>query len=323
MPLTKRELAADYVMNFPGLPSRALGRKLYAEKRQLFTCEDAAYQQIRIVRGTKGKHQRHYATFRESVDLPEADVFDYTPHFLEGMDRLLVLSDVHLPFHDRRAIERAINEGVRRGCDAILLNGDMMDCYQLSRFDRTPGESLIKKEVEQMRQLFRHLRDKFPEAPITWKLGNHEKRLEIYLKTKAPELWDIGLPEFIFGRLTGAEEVGAEIISDKRIIVSGHLKWLHGHEYKAGFAEPVNPARGLFLRAKTTCAAGHWHQPSQHTEPILGGRHISTWSTGCLCQLNPKYMPLNKWRHGFAIQELFNGGNFHLHNLTILDGELA
>lgn len=323
MPLTKKEIVAEYVAANAGLPSRTLARRLYHERRAMFATEDAVYQMVRIVRGAHGKRVRHTATHQTLVTIPEPEVFDYTPMFLEGFKRLLILSDVHIPFHDKQALETAVNEGVRRGCDAILLNGDIMDCYQLSRFDRAPNEAALKKEIAQMDQFLRYLRRKLPEAEIVWKLGNHEDRLSTFLKTKAPELWNIGIDDFIFGKLTGADAVGAQIVTDKRILVSGFLKILHGHEYKAGFAEPVNPARGLFLRSKTTCMAGHWHQPSHHSEPTLGGKHISTWSTGCLCQLNPKYMPLNKWRHGFAIQEVRPDGAFHLHNLTILDGEIA
>ena len=323
MPLTKKELAIAFIQQHPGLPSRTLARIMYRDRRSIFPSEDAAYQSIRVARGTHGKNKRHLGTFQTLAQLPEPEVFDYAPHFLDGASRILILSDVHIPFHDKTALETAIAEGVRRKCDTVLLNGDLMDCYQLSRFDRAPSEAALKTEIDGMNQFLRYLRRKLPEAEFIWKLGNHEDRLSHFLKSKAPELYGIGVDDFIFAKLTGAEDVGATIISDKRIIVSGHLKILHGHEYKAGFAEPVNPARGLFLRAKTTCMAGHWHQPSQHTEPILGGKHISTWSTGCLCQLSPLYMPLNKWRHGFAIQEVRSDGHFKLHNLTIIDGEIV
>lgn len=47
-----------------------------------------------------------------------------------------------------------------------------------------------------------------------------------------------------------------------------------------------------------------------------------TWSTGCLCDLHPDYAPLNKWNHGFAFVEVFNGGKFEVQNLFISDGKV-
>ena len=66
--------------------------------------------------------------------------------------------------------------------------------------------------------------------------------------------------------------------------------------------------------------AGHWHQTSEHAESTLGGRSIACWSTGCLCELHPPYMPLNKWNHGYAIVDVTAGGNFQVQNKKIIKG---
>jgi len=68
---------------------------------------------------------------------------------------------------------------------------------------------------------------------------------------------------------------------------------------------------------------GHNHQTSEHTETDMNGKSVTTWSLGCLSELNPAYMPLNKWNHGFAIVDLSdNGEDFHVKNYRIHKGKI-
>jgi hypothetical protein len=65
----------------------------------------------------------------------------------------------------------------------------------------------------------------------------------------------------------------------------------------------------------------HFHQTSEHTEPTISGEIITCWSVGCLCNLHPEYMPLNKWNHGFA--EIYNeDGFFNVKNRKIINYKL-
>jgi hypothetical protein len=52
------------------------------------------------------------------------------------------------------------------------------------------------------------------------------------------------------------------------------------------------------------------------------GKLITTWSTGCLCNLNPDYMVLNKWNHGFAFVEVGSNGDFTVKNHRIYKGRV-
>jgi hypothetical protein len=55
----------------------------------------------------------------------------------------------------------------------------------------------------------------------------------------------------------------------------------------------------------------------------MNGKIITTWSVGCLCELNPAYMPLNRWNNGFAMVELdSNGEDFYFHNKRIYKGKI-
>ena len=154
---------------------------------------------------------------------------------------------------------------------------------------------------------------------IYFKYGNHEERYENFLFQKAKEL--VGVEEFELDNIIKARANGIEIIKDKRIIHAAGLNIIHGHEFSTGFFSPVNVARGLFLRGKTSALQGHSHQTSEHTESDMNGKITTTWSVGCLCELHPAYAPLNKWNSGMCLIEV-DGNNFQVRNKRIFKGEV-
>jgi len=157
-------------------------------------------------------------------------------------------------------------------------------------------------------------------AKIIYKLGNLDERYEHYLMLKAPELLDI--PEFKFENLLKAGERKMDVVGEKRIIKANKLNIIHGHEYPSVFS-PVNIARGLYMKGKVSAMQGHNHQVSEHTETDMNGEITTTWSLGCLCELNPAYMPLNRWSQGFAMVDLSdNGKDFEVRNYRIFKGKI-
>jgi hypothetical protein len=155
---------------------------------------------------------------------------------------------------------------------------------------------------------------------VVYKLGNHEVRYESYLRQRAPELLD--LEEFDFASILHADELQVEIIKANQAMQIGGLNVIHGHEYAASFVSPVNPARGLFLRAKASSLQHHQHQTSEHNESDIRGKQTACFSVGCLCDLRPEYSPLNRWNHGAALAEL-SAERFSIDNFRIVKGGIV
>jgi len=253
--------------------------------------------------------------------LPESDESEWEPFVLpKAATRILLLSDIHVPYHNIDAITKAIEYGKQEKVNAIVFNGDTVDCYALSRYERDPRKRSFAEELEATRQLLKVFRKQFDGVPFYFKLGNHEERYEAYLRTKAPEL--IGTADFTMDQLLRFGELGCELIQDKRIIKAGKLSIMHGHEFGRSVFSPVNPARGYYMRAKASVICGHNHQTSEHSESNLDGKVVTTWSTGCLCELHPGYMPVNKWNHGFSIIRVDDNGDFEVDNLRIIKGKV-
>ena len=226
------------------------------------------------------------------------------------------MSDLHFPYHNIRAITECLNYGVGKNIDAILINGDGMDCYQLSKFNPDPRQRSLKEEIASFGEFLDIIRK---IAPVFWKLGNHEERVEHMLIRNAPVL--LGIEEFNLDVLLKCGERNVEAIKDQRIIYIGHLPVVHGHELRLG-AGLVNPARSLFLKTKKSALCGHLHQTSSHNETSIDGKLISTWSAGHLGDPHPKFARINKWNHGCCRIEVDEDGNFEVINLRLVGNKL-
>lgn len=232
----------------------------------------------------------------------------------------LVISDIHIPFHDLPTLHAAFKEARRRKCIGAIFNGDVMDCHNLSRFDKDPTKPKIQAEIEAGRKFIKWARAQLPKAKIVWKEGNHEERLIAYLNGNAAAL--VGLDVLEWPSLMGLGDAGIDYVTHRQRIDLGKLPVVHGHEFFRGFAPPVNPARGLYLRAKSPAICGHHHQTSHHRERDIKGREIATWTTGCACELSPDYGRFSNWNHGFAFVEVSQDGTYDVHNLTYRNGRI-
>lgn len=234
---------------------------------------------------------------------------------------IIVGADAHIPYHDSATIELFINRAVSIGAKTILLNGDWLDCYQLSRFQRDPRMRRIEEEMGTAHQIFSAIRSACPDARIIYKYGNHEERYDSYLMRQAPDLAGLKSSKLENQAELGLAELKIEVVDNRRVVKADHLYIIHGHEYGSGVSSPVNPARGLYLKTKKSAMCGHYHQSSEHTETAINGDVATCWSGGCLCGLHPQYMPLNKWNHGFT-EIQYEDGFFTVRNRRIVNVRL-
>lgn len=325
----KSDLIKEALERFPSTPTLTIAKKLYKENPLLFTTAEEARSSIRYYRGAQGGQNKKCLQDRSFLGqkysslnrLPEPLTYmkDWEPYLIPS-SKILVLCDLQIPFYDMKAVMLAIKAGQEAKCDCVLLNGDLMDFFALSFFEKNPKERDFPMEVDAGAEFLSILREEFPKAKIIWKLGNHEERLERYLAVKAPELFD--LPHISLESLFETDKLDVDVVRDKRVLRIGHLSVLHGHEFGKSIIAPVNPARGAYLRCKENVVIAHHHQTSEHTENSLNGTVTSAWSIGCLCDLHPRYLPINKWNHGFAIVEQFKNGQFQLSNRKIIGGKV-
>jgi predicted phosphodiesterase len=286
---------------------------------------------IRYRRGAMGDKLRNLARpeFVRDVTKPGDFIKNYVTYkpprervwkLPEEIKRVLTMSDIHVPYHHLPSIEVTLNHAFKRGIDAIYLNGDLMDFTKISRWRKPPSTHTPQVEIDGIRSFLEGLSDL--GVKVFYKMGNHEDRWEHYLWQQAPEISEIDAVQF--ANVLATKELGIEIIHSLDRAEFGHLSVVHGHEFGQSVFSPVNPARGLFLRAKSSTLSGHYHQTSSHHENNLSGKATACFSTGCLSDLSPDYRPFGytKWNHGAAIVSVYEDKNFSVENFRILDGRV-
>lgn len=321
---TRRNMKpADIVKNairrFHHLPTRTIARHILATHGDLFENNlEKIRSRIRYYVGKNGKYAKECVAdkslFREStVDLPKTWRKTRNPyHLKEGL--WLVLSDIHIPFHEPAPLEAAVQAGQAEGVDGVFLNGDVLDCAAVSYWPTARRD--FNAEIEAGIDFFDWLIKEFPGKPIVYKPGNHEYRLPRYFTSKAPDL--IETPYAAMDTVMGFEERGIEFLDYHQMVKAGKLPIFHGHEFR-NITRAVSPARGLFLRAKTFAACSHCHNTSEHSPKNIHDELLTCWSFGCLCDLNPDYSPYgNDWNWGFGFVNIEKDGYFEVVNRRIL-----
>jgi predicted phosphodiesterase len=273
------EIAKQYLSKYTDTSTLQLARIIFKEHPKVFNSIEHARHILRYYRGASGKNDRAKLTdptlIRSQEDalkhktnpfgLPDSVKDDWQPKTLPfKQGRGLVIADLHIPYHDNTAIEPTFNWALSKGySDFVLINGDLGDDYQLSRFDRNPENRKYKQEMESVGVFLDSVSDTFPSAQIILKWGNHDNRLDRYLRVKAPELFD--LKTYIRDDYLKLKERGVIAVEHDIPIRVGKLTILHGHEIQ-NLSTVVNPARGAYLKAIECILIAHSHRTSQHAE---------------------------------------------------------
>jgi UDP-2,3-diacylglucosamine pyrophosphatase LpxH len=333
-----RKFRDEYGME---MPTKKLARIMYEQHPLLFSHLEDARLTLRYIEGKTGKRMKDAAGSENEkyfMDtprpynpylLPESDEKEYVPYVIEGPQRIAALFDVHCPYHSIEALTAALEWLKEQKPTILLIGGDFFDFYGLSRFMKDPDKRSPAEEIRIGVELLIALFAALKPQKVVFKMGNHDERFEHFLWQKMgemsglqdlEELKDITLENILRKRL--GHTFPMEFVGEKRIIKGGNLNIAHGHEFPSGIASPVNVARGLYLRAKANAICGHFHKTSEHSETDINGHMTTTWSTGCLCDLHPLYMPINSWNHGVAFITIDEDGKVDVQNKRIKNGKI-
>lgn len=226
--------------------------------------------------------------------------------------KVLVLADVHCPYHSKTALWEAIRAGQNADVDTVILMGDLMDFHRISRYPNEPDTLSFKNELMVGSQLVFSIRDAFPDCRILYIQGNHEARLEAYIKRNASEFFN--MPELHMSLLLDLANHEIDYVVDG-FIHCGDMSFLHGHEIPG--IGGVNPSRKLYAKMKKSAICGHLHRPESFYTRDGAGKMIQCHVVGHLGEPNPKYWMRNDWQHGYAIVDVSKRGYVYVQNVII------
>ena len=104
--------------------------------------------------------------------------------------KVLVYGDVHFPYHDGRALNVLYQYMRDYKPDVVVINGDLVDFYGISKYDKNPDHFNVQYELDLANKHLERIRKLNPKAKIYFIEGNHESRLEKYIY-RHPELYGL------------------------------------------------------------------------------------------------------------------------------------
>jgi predicted phosphodiesterase len=225
--------------------------------------------------------------------------------------KVVCINDVHVPFQNNKMIENFVRLIEEEQPDEIILNGDMVDFYDLSSFDKDPArEESLQDELDTLYRMLLVFRGACPNAKITYVEGNHEDRLRRYLWKKATALQS--LRSLKLETLLKLDELGIELV--KKYVVNG-FTFAHGkivRQYSSYSAKAEYDARGC------SGMSGHTHRMGSFCKTTSLGT-FGWWENGCGCDLTPEYVDEPNWQNGFSVI-YFDDNAFDVHQVYVNKG---
>jgi len=225
----QKDTIEEYMTEFIGrdFANRTLARRIVSENPNLFEPKDVEKVRLSILykRGAIGPEHLKYARPEYKRDVKSVGDF-IKKHLKKSVEpknrtfilpkkhkKVLILSDLHIPYHNIESIQIALEYGMEAQVDAIYINGDLIDFAKISRWAKDPTKPNVQVEVDMVQDFLYGL--SCFGLPIYYKMGNHEDRWNAYLLQNAPELYDFDLLQI--DTILNLDEFGVELI-DSRVI---------------------------------------------------------------------------------------------------------
>ncbi|MFE0773891.1 metallophosphoesterase [Streptomyces sp. NPDC058861] len=224
------------------------------------------------------------------------------------MRRIVVISDVQMPYEDKRALRNVINWIGDYQPDEVLQIGDLVDYPAPSRW--TAGTRLefaggVRRDSEYAKRNFLEPIRAVYDGPLKILKGNHDERPERYLEKNAPALAADDI-HYRFERLLDFDGFGAELVAPYYRVAPGWVA-IHGHESKGLNQVAGRTAAAKAKKAGTSLVMGHTHRLAISPESTGHGGRLKTiygFEVGHLMDVKQAgYLnggPAN-WQKGFGI----------------------
>lgn len=255
---------------------------------------------------TKATVAKVRAWVQEFKGMPDKPRKKYKPN-----QKIVQINDLHIPFHDKKALE-VFNLFLKDfKPDQLVIAGDLLDFYQLSSFDKDPMRRFtIQDEIDVCYEVLKKFKALCPE--IHFIKGNHEDRLRRFL-WKNPSLASIKVLEL--PKLLNLDSLEIEY-HDYEYIFNG-FRFTHGTIVRQ---DSGATAKAELLKYGSSMSSGHTHRISSFLKTDARGT-VGAYEMGCLCSLEPEYINgVPNWCQGFGVFH-FMGDRFFCQQIPIIKHE--
>jgi len=266
--------------------------------------------------GARMRAQREVAPVRARRDLLDVLTIPPAPFAVEipapaaskakRFTTAVLYGDEHVPFADAAAMR--VVQGVVRDVrpDVLVHMGDLVDCWQVSRFDKDPARlDTLQSNIDDARRSLHEMAQIAPKARRVLLEGNHENRLSRCIASL-----DGGQREL--ARLRAFQEA----VQWPNLLQLGGIGWEWVPEREQS-RTPVLPkiitkhgsvvrkwsgwsGKGEWEKYGRSGASGHTHRLGWFVHRDHNGN--ANWiETGCTCQIEAPYGVDFDWQHGCVV----------------------
>lgn len=215
---------------------------------------------------------------------------------MSDLKTALVIPDMHIPYQDKTAFELMLKIANSIQIDQIVQVGDFIDAYPISKYVKNPQKSTgfdLQNEFDEAELVIQRL---VKLAPLKILKGNHEERLEKYLKEKAPGLY--GLKDLKIKKLLKCAEYNIDYLDSTYL---GNLFVFHGDLWtKSGSPHAGQTAMRNVDRSGLNVMHGHIHRLGSYYV-TKKGYELKGFEIGCMCQTDVEYCHSPNWQIGFSL----------------------
>ena len=208
----------------------------------------------------------------------------------------LVAGDAQVPFHDPEAIDLFQEEVVATQPDNIVFVGDMIDLQSMSKFGTRPEwVGATQDAIDEYHNVLAQTRANAPNSRIYVVHGNHEQRMDNYVRKNALEVLGLRranmsneLAVLTLQNLVRYDDLEVESIDgypNGTLWLEDNLKFTHGTNVAKGGS---NAAKYLREERETT-VYGHTHRMELAYRTFArraGAVTIAAASPGCLAKID-------------------------------------
>ncbi|MFF8367873.1 metallophosphoesterase [Streptomyces lydicus] len=223
------------------------------------------------------------------------------------MKRIVVISDLQVPYHDAKALNSLIGFIGDYQPDELFQIGDLNDYETPSRWNegtRYEYRQQVKSDSEvTKRRVLEPIRAVY-DGPFGILEGNHDLRPRTYLSAKAPALAEYA-DDFHFSKLLDFDGFGIDLTPPfHRVGTDTGL--IHGHEIKGLSSIAGTTAYGHASKATMNLVMGHTHRLGvrRHGPSHLGGMRWGFEVGHLMDPRKAQYLgpgAVANWQAGFGI----------------------
>jgi len=239
---------------------------------------------------------------------------------LVKLEKWLVISDIHRPFHNKTLWKKVLKliKDMGTGLHGIILAGDYLDLYTLGSYNteslaNLSGLTLQDEYIDGLEGIDELDSALHKKAKKIYLYGNHEDRYFRHIKEKDNAKYGGALLNPV--EALYLYEKGWEVKTDWQsdyVTLGEHLDVIHG------IYTSVHSAKTHLDKTSHSVMFGHTHRVQcYHT----GNR--AAYNIGGLYDINSKgflYMPRlqrETWANGFALVNINNDGEFYVEQINV------